>query len=194
MSMTLIMWKAPVVDDTDDAYALLADWYRYGDDSAFEDSDDIARVADALRARWPDEFEGDPPDDCPWADMPFDQSPRLLAIDVRWGADDETVGAIYVLARQFGLVLYDPQGPDLYMPTDPFDPGPVPRPTPFEWLKAVVLAAFLVAVTYVAWQIPWAWVKWPAVAVAGFVAAAGVFVLGAMIAGALGIIDVDKRR
>jgi len=35
---------------------------------------------------------------------------------------------------------------------------------------------------------------WPAVIVAGFVAAAGLFVLGLMIAGVLGIIDVDQGR
>ena len=195
MSMTLILWKAPVTDDPDEAQALLEPWYEHGDDSAFEPSPDIARAADMLRSRWPDDYEGEPPDDCPWADMPFEQSDRLLALHVRWGADDMAVAAIYVLAKKLGLVLYDPQGPDIFLPTDPLPTRePVPPPTPFEWLKAVALAAGSCAVAYAAWLIPIWWLRWPAVLVAGFLAAAGLFVLGATIAGALGWVDVIEGR
>ena len=194
MSMTLILWKAPVVGDPDDADALLTPWYEQGDDSAFEPSEDIARAADMLRSRWPDSYEGEPPATCPWADMPFEQSDRLLALHIRWGADDAAVAAIYVLAKKLELVLYDPQGPDIFLPSDPIDPGPIPPPTAFEWFKGVAIAAFLCALTYAAWLIPWWWLKWPAVAVAGFFAAAGLFVIGAMVAGALGFIDVNDGR
>jgi hypothetical protein len=191
MSMTLILWKAPAVDDPGAAKALLEPWYETGDDSAFEPSPDIALVADRLRSRWPDDYEGEPPDHCPWADMPFEQSDRLLAIHVRWGADDAAVAAIYVLAKKHELILYDPQGPDVFLPGDPLESGPVPRPTAWEWFKAFAIAVALVGVTYAAWQIPIGWVRWPAVIVAGFVAAAGLFVVGSMIAGALGFIDAD---
>ena len=191
MSMTLILWKAPVVDDPDEAKALLKPWYEHGDDSAFEPSVDIARLADQLRTRWPDDFEAEAPDNCPWADMPFEQSDRLLAIHIRWGADDVAIAAIYVLAKKHGLILYDPQGPDIFLPTDPIDPGPVPPPAASEWLKACAIAAVLVGLTYAAWLIPIGWLRWPAVIVAGFFAAAALFVVGAMIAGALGIVDVD---
>jgi hypothetical protein len=191
MSMTLILWKAPYFDDPDEAKVLFDPWYETGDESAFEPSEDIARVAEALRSRWPDAYEGQPPEDCPWADMPFEQSDRLLAIHIRWGADDRAVAAIYVLAKKFGLLLYDPQGPDIFLPTDPVDPGPVPLPTAWEWFKGFAIAAFLCGVTYAAWLIPIGWVRWPAVIVAGFFAAAGLFVVGAMIAGILGLIDVD---
>ena len=194
MSMTLILWKAPVTDDPDEAQALLERWYEHGDDSAFEPSEDIARTADQLRTRWPDDYHGEPPDNCPWADMPFEQSDRLLAIHIRWGADDTAVAAIYVLAKKNGLVLFDAQGPDVFLPTDPIDPGPIPPPTPFEWFKAVALAAGLCAVTYASWLIPIWWLKWPAVLIAGFLAAAGLFVLGATIAGALGWVDVNEGR
>jgi len=191
MSMTLILWKAPIVGDPDEAKALLDAWYESGDDSAFQPSPDIALVADLLRSRWPDEYAGEPPDDCPWADMPFEQSERLLSIDIRWGADDAAVAAIYVLAKKHGLVLYDPQGPDVFLPTDPLDPGPVLLPTAWEWFKAVAIATVLIGLTYAAWQVPIGWVRWPAMIVTGFVAAAGLFVVGAMIAGALGFIDVN---
>jgi len=192
MSMTLILWKAPVVDDADEAAKLIESWHQHGDDSAFEPSDDIARAAEMLRSRWPDTYETDPPANCPWADVPFEQSDRLLAIHIRWGADDEAVAAIYVLAKKLDLVLYDPQGPDVFLASDPIDPGPVPPPTAWEWFKAFAIAAILCGLVYAAWQIPIWWLKWPAVIVAGFVAAAGIFVVGAMIAGILGFIDVNE--
>lgn len=194
MSMTLILWKAPVVGDADEAHALTQDWYDTEDDSAFEPSADIARVADALRDRWPDKYEGDPPQNCPWSDMPFWQSDRLLAIHIRWGADDLAIAAIYVLARKHELVLYDPQGPDVLLPGDELDSGPIPPPTAWEWFKAVAIAAFLCALTWAAWQIPIGWIRWPAVIVAGFFASAGLFVLGGMIAAILGWIDVEEGR
>jgi hypothetical protein len=190
--MTLILWKAPVTGDPDEAKALLERWYEHGDDSAFEPSEDIALVADLLRSRWPDDYGAEPPDICPWADMPFEQSDRLLAIHARWGADDAAIAAIYVLAKKHGLVLYDPQGPDVFLPTDPLPTKePIPPPTAFEWFKAVAIPVALLGLTYAVWHIPIGWVRWPALIVAGFVAAAALFVLGAMIAGMLGLVDVD---
>lgn len=194
MSMTLILWKAPWVDNPSDAADLFKDWYESGDESEFEPSEDIARAADMLRSRWPDAYEGEPPENCPWSDMPFEQSERLLAIHIRWGADDAAIAAIYVIAKKLDLYLYDPQGPDVFLPTDELDSGPIPPPTAWEWLKGIAIAAMLCAATYAAWQIPVWWLKWPAVIVAGFVAAAGLFVVGAMVAGVLGIIDVNEGR
>ncbi|HET7708725.1 MAG TPA: hypothetical protein VFK50_04220, partial [Sphingomicrobium sp.] len=53
MSMTLILWKAPVTGDPDEANRLLRPWYETEDDSAFEPSSDIAKVADKLRRLYP---------------------------------------------------------------------------------------------------------------------------------------------
>ena len=192
MSMTLILWKAPLVEDPGEAQRLLEPWFEHGDESAFEPSADIARAADMLRSRWPDSYDGEVPANCPWADMPFEQSDRLLAIHIRWGADDEAVAAIYVIAKKLGLVLFDPQGPDVFLPTEPIAPGPIPPPTAWDWFKGVAIPATLCALTYAAWHIPVWWLRWPAVIVAGFLAAAAIFVLGAMIAGTLKLIDVDK--
>ena len=193
MSMTLILWKAPVIEDADEAKRLVDRWYEHGDDCAFEPSEDIARAADMLRSRWPDDYEGELPDDCPWADMPFEQSDRLLSIDIRWGADDVAVAAIYEIAKKLGLVLYDPQGPDVFLPTDPIDPGPTPLPTLWDWIKVIAMAAVLCALTYAAWLIPIWWLKWPAVIIAGFFAIAGLIVVGAVIAAALGWIEADSN-
>ncbi|HEY6662441.1 MAG TPA: hypothetical protein VIZ66_05915 [Sphingomicrobium sp.] len=210
MSMTLFLWKAPVVDDPDEAKRLTEAWNESEDDSAFEPSEDIAKVADELRRRWPyriltneetvarmseeeraqyspealTEIIGvDEPEGSPWADLPFWQSDRLLSLDIRWSADDEVVAAIYALARTCELVLYDPQGPDVFLPTDPIE-----ELTEFpgfglgDWLKIGSMVAALSGVTYAAWLIPH-WLKWPLVVITGFFAAAAWFVLIAMMFG-----------
>ena len=186
--MTLILWKAPVVDDPDEALALLETWYETGDDSAFEPSGDLATVYNLLLQNYPMDWEKGAD---PWADGP-DNSGCLLVLSLRWGGESRILADITVLAKKYDLILYDPQGPDVFLPTDPIDPGPVPPPTVFEWFKAFAIAGLLVGLTYAAWLIPIGWLRWPAVIVVGFLAAAGLFVVGAMIAGALGIIDVDQ--
>lgn len=222
MSMTLILWKAPVVEEADEAKALTADWYESEDDSAFEPSPDIAIVADELRRLFPyrelsneetvarmseeerqqyspealSQIRGvDEPEGSPWSDLPFWQSDRLLCLDIRWSADGAVIDAIVDLARKHELVLYDPQGPDVILPTDPPPSDePDPLPTFMDWLKISAMCAFLLAVTYAAWLIPIGWIRWPAVIVAGFFAAAGLLVLGAMIAAILGFLDPNEGR
>lgn len=184
MSMSLILWKAPVTDDPDAARAWVEACYERGDDHAFEQSGDIALFADELRNRWPDDYSTERPPDCPWADMPFEQSDRLLALDLRWDADDQVIEVIHALAKKHELVIYDPQGPDIFLPSDPIpDSGEDPAPSFLQCVGAVSMAALLIALTYLAWLIPWWWLKWPVVTVAGFLACAAVFVVGCMIFG-----------
>lgn len=210
MSMTLILWKAPVVDDPDEAKKLLEPWYETEDDSAFEPSPDIAKVANELRRLYPwrdltneetvaqmseDERQKWDPGALkeirgveggePWADLPFYESDRLLSVDIRWSADDAVIDDIIRLAREHELVLYDPQGPDVWMSTDPIavEPAEFPGFKLMDWLKIGGMVAALSAVTYAAWLIPVGWLKWPAVLVAGFFALAAWFVLVAMMFG-----------
>lgn len=221
MSMTLMLWKAPMVADADEAKALTADWYATEDDSAFEPSADIARVADELRRRWPYRFLSndetvarmseeeraqyspedlrelrgvDEPEGSPWGDLPFWESERLLVLDIRWGADDEVAAVITALARTCELVLYDPQGPDIFLPTDPIEDLIEDKATARDWLGIIAMSAFLCGLAYAAWLIPIWWVKWPAVVVAGFFAIAGLIPLIGMIAAALGFLDVHEGR
>jgi hypothetical protein len=190
MSMTLILWKAPPVQDADEAQALLETWYETGDDSAFEPSEALAAVYDELLRQYPMDWEKGAG---PWADGP-ENTGRLLVLSIRWGGDGRILADVTALARKFELMLYDPQGPDVFLPTDPIEElTDIPPPTPWEWFKGVAIPVFLIALTYAAWQIPIGWLRWPAVVIAGFIASAGVFVLGAMIAGALGYIDVNAR-
>ena len=188
MSMTLILWKAPVVDDPDEAEALLKTWYETGDDSAFEPSDDLATVHDLLLKNYPVSSEEESNS---WADGP-DNTGRLLVLSIRWGAESRILADIPVLAKKYELILYDPQGPDVFLPADPLEPEPIAPPTPWEWFKGFEIPVVLIGITYAAWQIPIGWIRWPAVIVAGFIAAAGLFVFFLMIAGALGFIDVDE--
>ena len=213
MSMTLILWKGPVVRDAEDAETLLKPYYDREDDSAFEPSPDITAVADELRrlypwrdltneetvarmseeerARWKPEalreirgVEGGEP----FATIPFDQTDRLLLIDIVWSADDKVVDDIVRLAREHDLVLYDPQGPDVHLPDDPVDTEPTPPTTVMDAIKFLPLVAILLALTYAAWRIPIGWIRWPALIVAGFIASAGLFVMVLLAGHALGLI------
>ena len=97
--------------------------------------------------------------------------------------DDEVGAAIYALARVHELVLYDPQGPEVYLPTDPIiEEEEFPGFGLGDWLKIGAMVAALTGVTYAAWLIP-NWLKWPIVLVAGFFALAAWFVLVAMMFG-----------
>ena len=209
MSMTLILWKAPVVDDPDDAQLLLKPWYDSEDESAFEPSGDIAIVAEELRrlypwrdltneetvARMSEEERGRYEPEAlgeirgvegggPWAEMPFYQTDRLLSLEVRWGADDAVIAAIVALARKYELVLYDPQGPDVFLPTDPIEElTEFPGFKFTDWLKIGAMVLALSALTYGAWLLPIGWVRWPLVVVIGFVAAAAWFVFILMMFG-----------
>ena len=175
--MTLILWKAPVVDDPDEAKALLATWYKTGDDSAFEPSGDLTMVYDILLSKYPMDWEMGAD---PWADGP-DNSGRLLVLSLRWGGDSRILEDVEALARKHQLVLYDPQGPDVFLPTDPVDGDPAPPMTfgDHAWIWAMFLG--FAGLTIAAWHIPYGWLRWPLVIVGGFLTiSAGIVVYATM--------------
>ncbi len=59
--------------------------------------------------------------------------------------------------------------------------APVPPLTPFDYFKALAMVAFIAALTYAAWLIPFAWLRWPAVAVGLFFTVAALIVPYAML-------------
>lgn len=225
MSMDLYLWKAPVTDDEEEAKKLVARYFDDQEQGVFEPSPDIATVAEELRRIYPywhvpgeelvaamsaeergqytakglaelrqsgsyDQGKGGP-----WSDLPFEQTDNLLVLNVRWSAHDGVLDDILRLGRAHELVIYDPQGPSLYLPGDPVEePAEQVRATAGDWISIIAICAVLLGLTYAAWLIPIGWLKWPAVIIAGFVAAAGLFVLGGMIAAALGYIDVNEGR
>ncbi len=225
MSMDLYLWKAPVTGDEEEAGKLVARYFDNEEQGVFEASPNIAAAAEELlrlypywpvpgeelvaamseqeRSRYTEEGLAqlresgsyDQGKGGPWADLPFEQSDSLLMLSIRWSAHDGVLDDIVRIGRERELVIYDPQGPSLYLPTDPVDePAEQTRATVGDWIAIVAMCSFLLGLTYAAWLIPIGWLKWPAVVIAGFVAAAGLFVLGGMIAAALGFIDVDEGR
>ena len=190
MSMDLYLWKAPVIDDADEARALIDRFYDQNEQEVFEPSEDVVRALAEIRRRY-----SDAPGitDGPWSSWPLDASDRLIALNIRWSVDGEVLDAIIDIAAEHDLVVYDPQGPDVYRAVDALvDSGPIPRPTPWEWFKTFAIPALLVGLTYAAWQIPIGWIRWPLVVVTGFIASAGIFVLVLALLAAVGIIKVDE--
>jgi hypothetical protein len=160
--MTLILWKAPLVDDSDAAKRLLQPYHERGDDSAFEPSPDLARMADELRERFP---EGE---DSPWASFPPDQTDRILVLDIRWAADNDVVDEIAELAQDYGLVLYDPQGPDITLPGQPVEPAPPERIRLVDYLKIVPIGLAAAGVFWLGWWIDVPVLNWILMIVGGF--------------------------
>jgi hypothetical protein len=170
MSMTLILWKAPVVHDPDEAAGLLQPYYDHGDESAFEPSPDVTAVSDELLRRFPEGIEG------PWTDPPTDVD-RVLFLSIPWGADKAIIDAIVELARKHELVLYDPQGPDVTLPTDPVDREPPPPPTVGGYLRIVLIGVAAVGVFWLGWRIEVPILDWILMIVGGFLVSVVVFLL-----------------
>ena len=175
--MTLILWKAPIVNDPDEAERLLKPYYDHGDDSAFQPSADITKVATELLRRFPDAEGG------PWSDSPPEQTDRLLLLGIRWGADNAVIDAIVELAREHELVLYDPQGPDVQLPSDAVDSIQIPPPRLVDQLKIVLMGLAAAGVFWLGWRIDVPVLDWVLMLVGGFFLSVVVFLLGILIFG-----------
>jgi hypothetical protein len=178
VSITLILWKAPIVDHPDEATRLLGPYYERGEAGAFESSPDIARVSNELRRRFPDLDRG------PWADgLPPKEVDRVLRLAIRRSADADVVNQIVELARTYDLVVYDPQGPSFYLPY-PVVAGPrgsIPRPSVGAYLKVVVMGLAAAGVFVLGW-----WIQVPVLGailmiVGGFFVTVIAFLLGILI-------------
>jgi hypothetical protein len=86
MGMDLILWKAPVIDDPDEAERLLEPYYRNGDDSMFEPSADVTAVANELALRFPNEIDG------PWGDAAAGTVDRVLVLSMGWSVCSGSAG------------------------------------------------------------------------------------------------------
>lgn len=170
--MTLFLWKAPLVADEDEAQRLLGPYYEREDDSAFEPSADVATVAAELLQRFPEA------DDGPWADSAPEQHERLLYLSIRWSADDKVLEAIEQLAREHELVLFDPQGPTLHLPSDPIeDTGPTPPPGVRDYLTIVLIGLAAAGVFGLGWWIDVPVLEWLLMIVGGFGVSVVLFLL-----------------
>ena len=167
---TLIVWKAPAVADERQAAALLEDYHATGDESAFTRDPAVERFLDEILARWPALESHDPEDPEPpptWSSTPG-RSDRVVALDYSWSAPDELLDDVERLAREHGLVLYDPQGPDVHLPDDPPDEEFVPDAREVARVTAIGVAAVVVGV--IAWLVSITVLSWIVIVVAAFVA------------------------
>ncbi len=176
MSGRLIVWKAPPVDDEDAAARLLHDFYASGDESAFEPSEDVARFYDDLMALYAplEEVDVEDVDLAPsWSSTP-ERSDRVVCINYRWSAPNALLSDIERLAREHGLVLYDPQGPAVLDPDDP-QTEYVPDKREILRVTLICLGGLLVAVG--AWYVSTTVVSRVVIAVAGFLALMAAYTL-----------------
>jgi hypothetical protein len=175
MSMSLYLWKTPVITDTDEAARLL----DREDESAFEPSPDLTRFLEELLERFPPPgaLTADEPADgaSPWADGP-EGSDRLISLSLRWSARDEDLDEIVALGRKHGLVIYDPQGPDFHTSADD---GVDYTPGFGEFLRGAALTVFGVVLAVGAWKLSIPVLTWVLVFVGGFVAVVAVISLAA---------------
>ena len=168
--MTLILWKAPVVADLDEAERLIKPYYDDGDESAFMPSVELAEVSSELRRRFPES------DDGPWADFPPPESERVLFLSIRWGADNGVIDAIVELAREHELILYDPQGPDVHLPGDPVEPeGPATPPTWKDRFAFLLMGLVAAGVFWLGWRIDVPVLDWILMIIGGFFVTVVVF-------------------
>jgi hypothetical protein len=186
--MSLVLWRAPVVVEPDEAAQLLRPYYDHGDDSVFEPSDELGTIVDELLRRFPDQ------DDGPWAESPPRQADRVLHLEIRWGAADTVVDTIVELAREHGLVLYHPQGPDVFLPLDPVALGPVPAPRLRDYFRISFMGVAALAVVWLGWQIGVPVLNWLLMIVGGFFFSVVVFLLGIMMFGRRLIAGKESRR
>ena len=226
MSMDLYLWKAPVIEDADEAKRLIDLYFDQDDKSVFEPSSDIAAMAEQLLEHYPvrvvfgDEalatlserdrqayseeaiaeivstgvyIEGE---NSPWADLPFYQTDSLLGLSIRWSADNAALDKIVELAAANDLVIYDPQGPDVYRAQDAPKPQPDERATAKDVLGVVLglFLPFVAATLAIWWFIPWGWLRWPLVAVGVFLSISAGIVVYAMVASLLGKLDEEPAR
>jgi len=197
MSMTLILWKAPVVREAEEAEPLLKPFYDREDDSAFEPSPDVTAMAEELKRLYPwrllsneetvarmteEERARYTPADLRevrgvdggdyFADLPWYQSDRLLALDIIWSAPNEFIDTIERLAGERGLVLYDPQGPDVHLPDDPLPSDEPQRPLGVgAYLMAFGVTLFGTVLVLLGWLLSVPVLNW-------LLILAGLFVLG----------------
>ena len=213
MSMELYVWKAPVVDDPDEARALVERYLDGKDQTAFEPSSAIAGIADELLRLYPTrvlrgeealaamsdkEREGcrDIPleqvtfveSEVPWTEFPWFQTDRLLILGMGWSVAGEFLDDVERLAREHELMLYDPQGPEVYPPGEPVQPGPDYNPGAIAYVKSFMFVAVFAGLTYAAWLIPFGWLRWPLVVIGLFFTAAALMAAWACVAA-----DLDRR-
>ncbi len=111
MSFDLFVWWRPVPASAEEA----DNWLSGEDENApdFEPHPVLRAFREALLAEHPALEDPRCGEDSPWAMTPTDDD-ALVGIFLRWGAAPSVAPRVIELAARFGLVIFDPQGPDVH--------------------------------------------------------------------------------
>ena len=117
MSFDLAVWFEPASITNEEAaqkYLRLAE----GDVADATEHPGVERFLQELSARYPDldELPEEEIDDSPWS-CGFDRSGAHILMCMRWSVSTEVLDLIAALAEKHGLVLYDPQGSEVHLPS-----------------------------------------------------------------------------
>ena len=117
MSFDLAVWfeSAPITnEEATQKYLRFAE----GDVADASEHPGVERFLEELSARYPDldELADEQIDDSPWS-CGFDRSGAHVLMCMRWGVPKEVLDLIAALAEEHGLVLYDPQGSEVHLPS-----------------------------------------------------------------------------
>ena len=114
MSFDLIVVALP--DGADEAQArVMAEQCLHGGTHADgELNESIVGFYEELRAAYPDHPPYEP--DRPWAVSPLGTGIDHVVMNIRHGANNDVITVIEDLSAKYHLALYDPQGPDIYLP------------------------------------------------------------------------------
>ena len=117
VSFDLAVWfeSAPITnEDATKKYHQLAE----GDVTGATEHPSIERFVRELSARYPnlDDLPEDELDDSPWS-CGFDRSDAHVLTCMRWSVSKDVIDLIAALAEKHGLVLYDPQGSAVHLPS-----------------------------------------------------------------------------
>jgi hypothetical protein len=180
--MSLYLWKAPVIDDPDEARVLIDRYYDQGEISVFEPSEDVVRTLAKIRKNYSDAADND---DNTWSSWPIEDSDRIIELSIRWSVGGEVLDTIIDIAAKHDLVVYDPQGPDVYLARDAPVQQPVGKPTAKDFLNVMLLFLPIAGATLAAWWfIPWGWLRWTLVAIGLFFSISAFIVVYATVAAA----------
>lgn len=113
MTYDLVVWEGALPEDDESAtvlFAQLMDRLQTNALAAEEPTAGIRAYVDALLARWPDITE-DAGEDSPWADGPLigNAIGGAIHFSMVWSGAEEASEFAARLARDHGLVCYDPQ-------------------------------------------------------------------------------------
>jgi hypothetical protein len=119
----------------------------------------------------------------PWADFPPEETDRLLLLSIRWGADNAILDDTVALACEHGLVLYDPQGPDVYLPSDPIVEREPYRLGFADYAKPILFVLAGVILFAAGWWLPVPVLNWLLMIAGGFLISVAVFLLAILVFG-----------